>query len=272
MDLIEDWGEVALPPVYPESVARDTKSSSMPTLISIITPTHNRSAFLRQNLESVQNQKQDGFDHEHIIVDNCSTDDTAAIVREFALKDPRIKYVFNPRNLGAADALNVGYAESTGDLVVPLDDDDFLPLSSLQFRHDYLAAHPEVDWTYGHSILVDEENRLLKDLRQYGSKNVGEGTDVEKLRKRPFIPNGTVTIRRPCIKAVGGWNAEISTQDLDMWLKLAHHGFKLAYMQSYLCYYRVHKDQICKIHTQDGTYDREGAGYFSKLYGSKSNE
>lgn len=241
----------------------------MPTLISIITPTHNRSAFLRQNLESIRKQKQEGFDHEHIVVDNCSTDDTADVVRAFAAEDPRIKYVFNPRNLGPADALNVGYAQATGDLVVPLDDDDFLPLSSLQFRHDYFAQHLDVQWAYGHSIYVDDENRLLKDLLEFRIRPFGEGSDFDRLAKRNHIPNGTVTIRRPCIEAVGGWDPKIATQDYDMWLKLAHHGFKLAYIQSYLCYYRVHKGQISKIHEKDGTYKKEQAEYYSPLYGGK---
>lgn len=235
---------------------------------SIITPTHNRADYLRQNITSISKQKQVGFDHEHIIVDNSSTDNTADVVRELMKEDPRIKYVFNPRNLGPADALNLGFAQSTGECVIPLDDDDALPLSSLQFRFDYLQQHPDIQWTYGHSIFVDKENKLWKDFLEYRVTYEAKGTDFENLLGRNFIPNGTVTIRRACIEAVGGWNAEIATQDYDMWLKLAHHSFPLGYIPTYLCYYRVHEHQLSKIHKDDGTWKVE-RDYFKRLYGKE---
>lgn len=238
----------------------------MPPLFSIITPTHNRADYLRQNIQSISKQKQTGFDHEHIIVDNNSTDNTAEMVQELMKEDSRIVYIHNPRNLGPADALNVGFAKSTGDFIIPLDEDDLLPLQSLQFRANYFQAHPDKKWAYGHSIFIDKDNALWKDLLEYGCAFEMKGSDLENLLGRCFIPNGTVTIARACIEAVGGWNVEIKTQDYNMWLKLAHAQFPLGYMDSYLCYYRVHADQISKIHRTDGTWTEEHAGYM-RLYG-----
>ncbi|MEO5927073.1 MAG: glycosyltransferase [Patescibacteria group bacterium] len=238
----------------------------MKPLFSVITATHNRADFLRQNIRSIQEQRCVGFTHEHIIVDNNSTDDTADVVRAFMKDDPRIIYIHNPRNLGPGDALNVGYARATGDLVVPLDDDDMLPLSSLQFRHNFFQEYPDVEWAYGHCIFIDKDNKLWKDLLEYRVTYEEKGSTLDNLFGRNFIPNGTVTIKRDCIKAVGGWDTELSTQDFDMWLKLAHADFTLGYMQSYLCYYRVHPNQLTKLHLKDGTIQREGA-YYRKKYG-----
>lgn len=238
----------------------------MQPLISVITPTHNRANFLVQNIQSIREQKQVGFDHEHIIVDNNSTDNTAELVRELTKDDPRIIYIHNPRNLGAADALNVGFSKATGDFIVPLDDDDMLPLNSLQFRFNFFQRQPEMQWAYGHSIFVDADNRLLKNLLEYRVSHEKKGNDLDNLFERNFIPNGTVTMRRECIQAVDGWDSEIVTQDYDMWLKLAHRGFKLGYIESYLCYYRVHKNQISKIHMNDGTMEKESL-YYRNKYG-----
>jgi glycosyltransferase involved in cell wall biosynthesis len=85
---------------------------------------------LAANIRSVQNQKEDNFIHEHIIVDNDSTDDTAEVVKKIARKDKRIIYIKNNRNLGPGDALNIAFKKSKGKLIVPLDDDDLLPRSS----------------------------------------------------------------------------------------------------------------------------------------------
>lgn len=240
----------------------------MNTLFTVLTPTHNRSKFLLQNINSIQKQKQIGFEHEHIIIDNSSTDDTRELVEAAAKEDPRIKYIYNPKNLGPADALNIGFAEAKGDLIIPLDDDDMLPLSSLQFRHNFFLRNPEVQWAYGHSLFVDEENRLLKDLGEYKVAHEEMGSFFESILKRNFIPNGTVTIRRPCIQAVGGWNVDLATQDLDMWLKLAHKGYKHAYMEAYLTYYRIHADQLSVTHAKEGIFKREG-NYYRKLYGKE---
>src|SRR4051812_1692017 len=113
-------------------------------LFSILTPTLNRAnEFLPQTILSIQNQKEDGFSHEHIIVDNGSKDNTEKVVKAFAKKDKRIKYVKSKTNLGAAGGLNLALKNSSGEFVIPLDDDDMLPLSSLQFRYNFLKRNPK---------------------------------------------------------------------------------------------------------------------------------
>ncbi len=107
-------------------------------LFSILTPTWNRAEFLTANIKCIQNQKENGFTHEHIIVNNNSDDNTDEIVKKFASEDKRIVYIKNDRNYGPGDALNIAFKKAKGKFIIPLDDDDLLPLSSLQIRHDFL--------------------------------------------------------------------------------------------------------------------------------------
>ncbi|HMP67475.1 MAG TPA: glycosyltransferase [Candidatus Paceibacterota bacterium] len=234
-------------------------------LISIITPTHNRSDFLRQNIISLQKQKEDGFEHEHIIVDNDSTDNTAEMVAEMAKEDPRIIYIKNNRNIGPGDALNIGFARSNGDLIVPADDDDLFPLSSLQFRFNFMTKNPDIDWSYGHSIFIDENNKLWKDLLEYRTTRDEKSTLLETLLVRCFVSGGTVTIRRNCIEKVSGWTVERPLQDYDMWLRLANADCKLGHIDSYLYYYRIHQGQITNFHKKENTYIKE-AEYYRNFY------
>ena len=237
-------------------------------LISILTPTHNRGeTFLPLLIGSIQKQRYEGFDHEHIIIDNCSTDNTQAIVKALAKKDKRIKYVKNKRNIGPADALNLGFKKSKGSLIVPLDDDDMIPYKSLQFRFDYMKEHKDIDWSYGYTIGIDERNRLADRRREFW---VTHEKNLRKFFLRSirhfFTPNSTMTIRRKCIDKVGGWNENLRCQDWDIVLKLLHKGFKPGLISSYLSYYRIHKKQLTPKHLKEGVYSQE-RDYFMKLYG-----
>ncbi|HMO78969.1 MAG TPA: glycosyltransferase [Candidatus Paceibacterota bacterium] len=243
----------------------------MNKFFSIITPTHNRSFFLKKNIESIQKQKLVGvdFDYEHIIVDNNSTDDTEKIVQEIAKLDPRIIYIKNDRNIGPADALNIGFKKSVGKYIIPADDDDLFPMSSLKFRYDFMSQNSQIDWSYGYSIFIDENDCLWKDLLEYNIKFYDldhNDSDLvfEKLFERCFISGGTVTIKRECIEKVGGWDISRKTQDFDMWLRLANENFRLARINSYLYYYRVHPNMSSKIHKKENIYSEEQRFYLEK--------
>lgn len=91
-------------------------------LVSCIIPTHNRRVLLERAMESVLSQSYKNL--QAIIVDDASSDDTEALVRRFAVKDQRVRYIKNPSPLGPGGARNVGIASANGDLIAFLDDDD----------------------------------------------------------------------------------------------------------------------------------------------------
>jgi len=89
--------------------------------ISVITPSYNSSEYLEQAIQSVFDQNYANF--EHIIVDGASTDGTLEILKRF----PHLKWISEPDD-GQSDAMNKGFAMSSGEIIVYLNSDDyFLP-------------------------------------------------------------------------------------------------------------------------------------------------
>jgi glycosyltransferase involved in cell wall biosynthesis len=99
--------------------------------ISVVIPSYNAGTLLRETLDSVLSQSYPA--HEIIVVDDGSTDDTAALVRDYG---HAVRYIWQ-ENQGQAVARNTGIAAATGDWIALLDSDDvFLPIvfSELQRR------------------------------------------------------------------------------------------------------------------------------------------
>ena len=93
----------------------------MNELVSIITPSYNTAKFISETITSVLAQTYTNW--ELIIVDDCSTDDTDAVVRPY-LADDRIRYIKNEKNSGAAVSRNRALREAKGKWIAFLDSDD----------------------------------------------------------------------------------------------------------------------------------------------------
>lgn len=92
----------------------------MDDLVSIIMPSYNTANYIGDTVQSVINQSYQNW--ELIIVDDCSTDNTDSIIE--LIQDPRIKYIKNEKNLGAAVSRNRALREAKGRWIAFLDSDD----------------------------------------------------------------------------------------------------------------------------------------------------
>ena len=102
---------------------------------SIIIPVYNVDKYIRVCLDSVRSQSFS--DWEALCVNDGSTDNSAAILEEYAARDPRIK-VLTQSNSGTATARNTGLRAAQGDYIFFLDSDDWLEPDSLQILTDRL--------------------------------------------------------------------------------------------------------------------------------------
>lgn len=94
----------------------------MEGLVSIITPTYNSEKFITETIQSVQNQNYKNW--EMLIVDDCSSDKTVAIIQQFMEDDHRIHLIRLNKNSGASKARNKAISEVKGDFMTFLDADD----------------------------------------------------------------------------------------------------------------------------------------------------
>ena len=94
--------------------------------LSIIVPVYNVESYLRECLDSLVNQTFK--DIEIIIVNDCSPDNSEAIILEYQQKDPRIKYIKHAKNLSQGGARNTGLKHAVGEWISFIDSDDYVEL------------------------------------------------------------------------------------------------------------------------------------------------
>ncbi|MFK0017726.1 CDP-glycerol glycerophosphotransferase family protein [Streptomyces sp. NPDC090798] len=111
---------------------------------SVIVPVFKVQGFLRECLDSVLDQSY--TDIEVIAVDDCSPDGCGAILDEYAAREPRLRVLHLPRNVGLGRARNAGMPYATGDFLFFLDSDDTLTPGALRAMADRLdeTADPDV--------------------------------------------------------------------------------------------------------------------------------
>lgn len=106
--------------------------------ISIIVPVYNSEKYLPSCLDSLITQTYKNI--EIIVVDDGSTDSSANIINDFALKDSRIKKI-SQKNEGAFIARNKGIALSTGDYVMFVDSDDWIDINTIDILVNYIKKY-----------------------------------------------------------------------------------------------------------------------------------
>jgi glycosyltransferase involved in cell wall biosynthesis len=186
--------------------------------VSVILPTYNRSTVLPRAVRSALAQTYPDF--ELIIVDDGSSDDTAAVVR--ALADPRIVYLPRPHG-GAAAAENAGLARARGQFIGFLDDDDeWLPGKLAAQMAAFAGEAPDT------GVVYTGRWRIQGRRRAYGpSPRILESRGAihcALVRRTTFVPLVCALVRRECFAAVGVFDETLPTSnDYDLWIRMSRH-------------------------------------------------
>ena len=126
----------------------------MNELVSIITPSYNTAKFISETITSVLAQTYTNW--ELIIVDDCSTDDTDAVVRPY-LADGCIRYIKNEKNSGAAVSRNRALREAKGKWIAFLDSDDLWLPEKLEKQIAFMEQN-NCRFSYTNYIEIDENS------------------------------------------------------------------------------------------------------------------
>jgi len=182
--------------------------------VSVIIPTYNRSDVVVDSISSVLAQTD--RDLEVIVVDDGSTDDTAAVVK--SIDDERLKY-FHKTNGGPAAARNHGLAKANGQYVAFLDHDDLWPENFLEVMLKALEAHPEMGLAYSPITIRCEDGR---EIRSYKLRQSRSGWVTKDLFKSGFVWTSASVIRRSVLEGFG-YDEELrqSYEDGDFFLRLS---------------------------------------------------
>ena len=126
--------------------------------VSVIVPTYNRAYCLQSALDSVFVQSHANL--EVVLVDDGSTDDTAALAERIAAREPRLRYI-HQSNSGVSAARNRGLREARGDYLALLDSDDTWMPWKLEAQLACLKALPEVGMIWSDMQAVDPEGQVV---------------------------------------------------------------------------------------------------------------
>ncbi len=208
------------------------RSESSSPQVSVVVPVFNGETTIRRTVASVLRQSFGDF--EILVIDDGSTDRTAAIVREFG--DARIR-LLPFENRGLAASRNRGIRAARGEFIAFLDADDLWLPDKLALQVTALGQHPGAALAYGWSDCIDAEDRLLLQ----GNHIEASGKVYEQLLLRNFFDNGSTTLVRAA--AVGGSNifdeSLQAAEDWDLWLRLAWD-HEVVCVPRVLTLYRVH--------------------------------
>ena len=184
--------------------------------VSVITPVYNAEKFLTETIKSVLNQTYESF--EYLLIDDCSTDNSTSIIKEFAKNDSRVKYIKLPENSGAAVARNKGLEKAKGRFIAFVDSDDKWYPEKLQKQLDFMALN-HAPFTYTNYEHISEEGEILS------SPKLPERLNYSGLLKNTAIACSTVVIDR---KVIGDFRMPLvrKGQDTATWLKiLRNHNY-----------------------------------------------
>ncbi|MDB6029257.1 MAG: family 2 glycosyl transferase [Verrucomicrobiales bacterium] len=221
-------------------------------IVSVIIPAFNAEAFIEETLKSVLHQTCS--DIEILVVDDGSRDCTAAIIRGFADRDPRVKF-FQQQNRGVAAARNFAIQNSTGKYIAPIDADDIWHPTKLEKQVAALErAGESAAVAYSWSTSIDEKGNVF----DAGPTWDLEGEVYQALVLRNFIGNASVPLfRRSALQKVGFYNEAFRSRDAqgcedwDICLRCAEK-FEYRVVREYLVGYRCYSQSMSYNHVSMG--------------------
>jgi glycosyltransferase involved in cell wall biosynthesis len=204
-------------------------------LVSVVLPTYNGRRYLAESIQSCLDQTYQNW--ELIIVDDCSTDDTPAIIERFARQDARVVPVRHEKNRRLPGALNTGFARSRGEYLTWTSDDNLYEPDALELMVRYLEAEPSTGLVYCDERWIDDEGE---------ERGLCLKAEPDELRNRNCI-NACFLYRRAVYEAVGEYDpAMFLIEDYEYWLRVAKQ-FRIAHLRGATPYrYRWHAGSLSR--------------------------
>jgi glycosyltransferase involved in cell wall biosynthesis len=216
-----------LPPRY----GRELAPADPPT-ISIVTPSYNQGRFIAATVASVLSQDYPAL--EYVVQDGGSDDETQAALGPWI---DRLHHFESAPDQGQAQAINLGFAHTGGEVMAYLNSDDLLLPGTLAYVGRYFAEHPDVDVLYGQRVTID---RFGEEIGRW----VLPPHDDEVLSWVDYVPQETLFWRRSVWERIGGIDEGFRfAMDWDMLIRFRDAGARIVRVPRFLGAFRIHDRQ-----------------------------
>jgi hypothetical protein len=200
-------------------------------LVSVVIPAHNSKETITRALDSAIRQTYRPI--EVIVVDDCSTDDTASIVESYA--NPPVRLIRLTERGGASGARNIGIEKAAGELVAFLDaDDEWLP-PKLAKQVSLITLNPRLVFVSCSAELFSSTGKDLGDLYRGRRPTLGSSSWKGLLASNTIATPSVLVWRRHLLE-LGGFSRSLKVgEDQDMWIRLTLRG-DIGYVDEWLVY------------------------------------
>jgi glycosyltransferase involved in cell wall biosynthesis len=201
--------------------------------ISVNIPVFNDEKYIRQTLDSVLGQTFS--DLEVVIVDDGSTDGTAAIIKGY--RDPRLKYYYQ-RNQGIGAARNRALKESSGEYIAFLDHDDLWLPAKLEKQMALLEKDSSLGLVFCDTTFFNDRGDMYSI---YADRKPPRGRVFDEILSWYFLSCETVVIRQAVLAQVGEFPPQMMmAEEYDLFLRIAYK-YPIDYVDEPLAKYRIHE-------------------------------
>lgn len=213
----------------------------MEELISIVLPVYNGEKYLRESIDSVLAQTYKNW--ELLIVDDCSTDSSAAIAKEYASKDRRIYYYRNENNLRLPRNLNKGFRLAKGVYLTWTSDDNKFKPTALEKMYDALKNNQNAQFVFASCRVINSEGEEIEYIM------------VDDKRKKQIVGHNVVgacfMYTRKAYEEVGEYNPDFTlVEDYDYWQRI-YAKFNAVAISDILYEYRWHDGALTSTMKKD---------------------
>jgi teichuronic acid biosynthesis glycosyltransferase TuaG len=205
-------------------------------LVSVIIPVFNGEEFVADAISSVLEGSYSNF--ELLVVDDCSIDNSVAIVSELCILDSRVRLIRLPKNSGVSEARNQGILSSKGRFVAFLDCDDFWAPEKLRRQIDFMLCN-NVSFSFTSYFLVDLTGCIA------GSVSAKRDVDFQKILRSNWIGCSTVVLKRELLLCYSFDNST-RREDYWLWMQILKSGVVAYGLSDILGFYRLHDGQSSK--------------------------
>lgn len=205
--------------------------------VTVLMPAFNAERYAAEAVGSVLAQTHRDF--ELIVLDDGSTDQTAAAVAPFAAHDSRVRLVSAP-NAGVANVMNRGLAMAAGDIVFCMHADDVMLPQRIERQLAFLRDNPDVAAASALVQYIDGRGRVMGTGR---SPFVSRAVVARAVREGRVISfnHPAAVFRKSVVQSGGGYRQAFwPAEDSDLWTRLAECGHRVAVQAEVLLRYRIH--------------------------------
>lgn len=212
-------------------------------LLSILVLTYNQHAYIAEAIESILSQKVD-FEYEIVIGEDCSTDGTCEIVRNYCRLYPHlISAIFHSPNIGMMNNFISAFKACRGEYIAILEGDDYWTSpDKLQKQVDFLEAHPECCGCF-HNVLVQHDNAPEKNHIFHTPALPKSTFTISDLLESNFIPTCSAVFKSNIIKNLPAWYNDCPMGDWPLHILNAEYG-EYGYLSEVMGVYRIHDNGI----------------------------